>query len=271
MERGALEITAIDVGQGDSILVVFPDGRRMLVDGGGIPSFSGQAQARLDIGEDVVAPYLWDRSFRSLDVVALSHAHEDHIGGLPALVSDFRPRELWTGATPESGSWREVRQRAAAAGTIVRPLTGPARFAYGGAEVEVLAPAAEYTPGAVPKNNDSLVFTVHFGRHSFLLAGDIERQVERTLQPGRADVLKVAHHGSRTSSTEEFLDAVSPAFAIVSAGLDNSYGHPNPDVLDRLERHRAVVLRTDLDGMITVRSDGRRLSVRTQNGFLSGF
>jgi competence protein ComEC len=112
---------------------------------------------------------------------------------------------------------------------------------------------------------------VHYGRHSFLLAGDIERQVERTLQPGRADVLKVAHHGSRTSSTEEFLDAVSPAFAIISAGLDNSYGHPNPDVLDRLERHRAVVLRTDLDGMITVRSDGRRLSVRTQNGFLSGF
>ena len=204
-------------------------------------------------------------------MVALSHAHEDHIGGLAALVSDFRPRELWTGATPESGPGarrggaRRRRERS------VRPLTGPVRFAYGGAEIEVLAPAADYTPGAVPKNNDSLVFMVHYGRHSFLFAGDIERQVERMLHPGRADVLKVAHHGSRTSSTEEFLDAVSPAFAIISAGLDNSYGHPNPDVLERLERHRAVVLRTDMDGMITVRSDGRRLLVRTQNGFLRGF
>jgi len=266
-----LEITTIDVGQGDSILVVFPDGKRMLVDGGGIPSFSGHGQSRLDIGEDVVAPYLWDRSFRSIDVVALSHAHEDHIGGLPALVSDFRPRELWTGATPESASWREVCQRASAAGTVVRPLTAPARFAFGGAEIDVLAPAAEYTPASVPKNNDSLVLRLRFGRHAFLLTGDIERQVERTLEGGRADVLKVAHHGSKTSTTEEFLDGVSPGFAIVSVGLDNSYGHPHPDVLDRLERHHVVVLRTDLDGMITLRSDGRRIALRTQNGFLSAF
>ncbi len=272
VERGALEVTTIDVGQGDSILVVFPDGRRMLMDGGGIPAFGGQQnRSQLDIGEDVVAPYLWDRSFHDIDVVALSHAHEDHIGGLPALVTDFRPRELWTGATPDSRSWREVRARAAAAGTLVRPLTAPAAFKFGGAEVEVLAPAADYIPAASPKNNDSLVLRLRYGRHTFLLAGDIERQVEATLPPERADVLKVAHHGSKTSSTEQFLDAVSPAFAIISAGLDNSYGHPHPDILDRLERHRAVVLRTDLDGMITVRSDGRRLTLTTQNGFLSAF
>jgi competence protein ComEC len=272
---GALEITTIDVGQGDSILVVFPDGRRMLVDGGGIPAFAGQAAPQLDIGEEVVAPYLWDRSFRSLDVVALSHAHEDHIGGLPALVADFRPRELWTGATPESRSWRLLQTRAQAAGTVVRPLTARARFAFGGAEVEVLSPAADYTPGAAPKNNDSLVLRIRYGRHAFLLAGDVERQVEWQMaggsDPPRADILKVAHHGSKTSTTEEFLDAVSPAFAIVSAGLNNSYGHPHPDVLSRLERHRVVVLRTDLDGMITVRSDGQRISIRTQNGWLSGF
>jgi competence protein ComEC len=267
VEAGALEVTTIDVGQGDSILVVFPDGKRMVVDGGGIP------RSQLDIGEDVVAPYLWDRSFRSVDVVALSHAHEDHIGGLPALVSAFHPRELWTGATPESGSWGELRGRAARTGTVVRPLTAGSQFAFGGAEVDVLAPAADYAPAAVPKNNDSLVLRVRFGRHAFLLAGDIERQVEWAMLDGspRADVLKVAHHGSKTSTTEQFLKAVSPSFAIVSAGLDNSYGHPHPDVLERLERHRAVVLRTDLDGMITVRSDGRRLAVRTNGGWLSAF
>jgi competence protein ComEC len=275
VQRGQLEITAIDVGQGDSILVVFPDGQRLLMDGGGIPAFGRQSRTQLDIGEDVVAPYLWDRSFRSVEVVALSHAHEDHIGGLPAVVSDFRPRELWTGATPDSPSWRELQARAAREGARVRPLAAPARFAFGGTEVEALAPLPDYSPAAEPKNNDSLVLRVRYGRHSFLLTGDIERQVERALldagESARADVLKVAHHGSRTSSTEEFLAAVSPAFALISAGADNSYGHPNPDVLDRLERHRAVVLRTDLDGLITVRSDGRRLAIHTNNGFLSGF
>ena len=106
VRAGELELTAIDVGQGDSLLVVFPDGKRMLMDGGGIPAFGRQYRSQLDIGEDVVAPYLWDRSIRTVDVIALSHAHEDHIGGLPALVSDFRPREVWAGATPESATWR---------------------------------------------------------------------------------------------------------------------------------------------------------------------
>ena len=140
--------------------------------------------------------------------------------------------------------------------------------------VEILAPPAGYTPAAIPKNNDSLVMRVRFGRHSFLLSGDVERQIEWQMLDAnaiqRSDVLKVAHHGSRTSSTEEFLAAVSPTFAIVSAGFENSYGHPHQDILDRLYRHRAVVLRTDLDGLVTIRSDGRRLAIGTANGFLGG-
>ncbi len=271
---GQLEITTVDVGQGDSILLVFPDGKRMLVDGGGIPAFGRQSRSQLDIGEDVVAPYLWGRSFRSVDVIALSHAHEDHAGGLPALVADFHPREVWTGATPESPPWEAVRERAVKAGARIRPLLAPARFEFGGAVVEVLAPLAGYVPAESPKNNDSLVLRVLYGRHAFLLSGDVERQVEWGLLDAggaaRADVLKVAHHGSRTSSSEEFLAAVAPTFAIVSSGFENSYGHPHPDVLDRLERHRAVVLRTDIDGLITIRSDGRRLSVGTNSGFLGG-
>src|SRR5262249_34412743 len=110
IRRGELEMTAIDVGQGDSILLVFPDGRRLLVDGGGLSSFGLRARSNLDIGEDVVAPYLWQRGIRSVDAIAVSHAHEDHIGGLPAIVGAFLPRELWTGATPETPKWRAIRE-----------------------------------------------------------------------------------------------------------------------------------------------------------------
>jgi competence protein ComEC len=264
---GELEMTAIDVGQGDSIFVAFPDGTRMLVDGGGIPAFGHQTRSQLDIGEDVVAPYLWDRGIRNLDVVVLSHAHEDHIGGLPALVGDFHPKELWTGATPDSPTWRTLRAKAAAIGVKIVPMHFPRRFAFGGADIEVLAPPPDYVPRDIPRNDDSLVLRVSYGRNGFLLSGDAERPIEREMlaegEIRRTDVLKVAHHGSRTSSTEDFLSAVEPVFAVISVGLDNSYGHPNRDVVERLRQHRAVVYRTDQDGLITVRSDGHRLRVET--------
>ena len=262
---GQLEMTAIDVGQGDSILLVFPNGQKMLMDGGGIASFGHATRTQLDTGEDVVAPYLWQRQFRRVDVVALSHAHADHIGGLPAVVADFHPRELWTGATPDDPLWRKLRDTAVANGVRITPLEAPSHFAFGGAEIEVLAPLAGYVPGDTPRNNDSLVLRVRYGRRSFLLCGDVERQVERRmLEEGEiqpTDVLKVAHHGSRTSSTEGFLTAAQPLFAVISAGFENSYGHPNRDVLERLAAHQAVVYRTDLDGLVSIRTDGRRFYV----------
>jgi competence protein ComEC len=241
----------------------------MLVDGGGIPAFGHQVRSQLDIGEDVVAPYLWDRGIGSLDVVALSHAHEDHIGGLPALVGDFHPRELWTGATPDSPIWRALCAKAAANGVKIVPMRYPRRFAFGGADIEVLAPAADYVPTDIPRNNDSLVLRVGYGRNGFLLSGDVERPIERGMlaedEIRRTDVLKVAHHGSRTSSTEDFLSAAMPIFAVISVGLDNSYGHPNRDVVERLRQHRAVVYRTDQDGLVTIRGDGKRLYVETHS------
>jgi competence protein ComEC len=264
---GELELTTIDVGQGDSLLVTFPDGKRMIMDGGGIPAFGGRSRSQLDIGEDVVAPYLWSRSIRTVDVIALSHAHDDHIGGLPALVADFHPKELWTGATPDSPSWRLLCERAAKNGVKIVPLQAGGKLTFGGAEIDVLAPLADYVPSDTPKNNDSLVLRLSYGRNAFLLSGDVERPIERRMledhELGPTDVLKVAHHGSKTSSTEEFLDAVQPAFAVISVGLDNSYGHPHPDVIERLRAHHAAIFRTDLDGLISIRSDGRRLSLET--------
>jgi competence protein ComEC len=265
--RGELEMSVIDVGQGDSILLVSPEGKRMIIDGGGIPSFGGQPRAQMDIGEDVVAPYLWERGFRTVDVVAISHAHEDHIGGVKALMADFRPRELWIGAMPDSPAWHAVEEEAHRVGTRIVPMQEHTHVDFGGAAVDVLAPLTDYIPSDTPKNDDSLVFRVRYGERTFLLMGDVEKRIERWILADnelcRADVLKVAHHGSRTSSTQEFLDAVRPAFAVVSVGLDNSYGHPNHEVLDRLADMHTAIYRTDQQGLVTVITDGKRVRVET--------
>ena len=179
----------------------------------------------------------------------------------------MNPRELWTGATPESPEWEAVRVKAVQAGAKIVPLRAPARFAFGGAEFEVLAPTLDYLPYDTPKNNDSLVLRATFGERSFLLSGDMERGIEQQMLWTDAvrptDILKVPHHGSRTSSTEEFLSALHPAFAVISAGFENSYGHPHPAIVQRLRDHNAEILRTDLDGLITIRTNGRRITVET--------
>jgi competence protein ComEC len=255
------------VGQGDSLLVAFPEGKLMVVDGGGIPAFGRRTKSQMEIGEDVVSPYLWDRSIRSVDVLALTHAHEDHIGGMAALMENFHVKELWTGAMSDNPLWDHLRDQARRSGVRIVTMQSGSQFAYGNARIQVLAPATDYVAPDAPRNNDSLVMRISYGRHSFLLTGDMEMQVEEQLASAggvsHVDVLKVAHHGSKTSSSSGFLDLVRPEFAIISDGFGNSYGHPHPDVLARLGEHGAMVFRTDLDGLVSIRSDGRRLYTDT--------
>jgi competence protein ComEC len=258
-----LELTAIDVGQGDSLLVAFPDSRVMVIDGGGVLQFgTRQRKPNLNTGEDVVSPYLWNRGIRRVDVLVVTHAHEDHSGGAPALIENFRPREVWVGANPLQ---RVLDQAAKFHATVIEKHRSDP-FDFGGATIEILSPPEGYTTTKAG-NNDSLAFRISYGAHSFLLTGDMERPMESRLLASaadlHADVLKLGHHGSKTSTSQPFLDAVSPSIGIVSAGFENSFGHPHRDVMARLADRHSAVLRTDLDGLVTIRTDGRRLTMDT--------
>lgn len=266
-QRGQLELTAVDIGQGDGLLMVLPDGRTLGIDAGGLGIHRASPKRRapgIDTGEDVIAPYLWTRSIRRLDVLVLTHAHADHMGGFAALIEDFHPGEIWTGLLPTgSADWLAIAQAARKAGTRIKTLREGDRFQAGAVQFDILAPLADRTPGTEAHNNDSLVMLVTYGRRRFLLTGDTELPVERRLLADwnlpRVDVLKVGHHGSRTSTSEAWLDVLQPGVALISAGRGNSYRHPHSQVTARLAEHGVVMLRTDELGMVTVRTNGHWL------------
>jgi competence protein ComEC len=265
---GKLEFTVLDVGQGDSLFLSFPRGRTMLVDAGGaLPNFhQGGMRSGIDMGEDVVSPYLWSRGMKRIDVVALTHAHEDHLGGMPAVLENFRVGELWVGRDVDSGAYRRVLAVARARGVAVRHMMQGDAFTEDGIAGDVLWPD-DLSEGRAAKNDDSLVLRVKDGAQSILLAGDIERPSERKMlsedQAVGVNFLKVAHHGSKTSTTDAFLAAAHPAFGAISVGRDNSFGHPSPEVVDRLEAAGVRVYRTDRDGAITAITDGTNIRVST--------
>jgi competence protein ComEC len=268
--RGELELTVLDVGQGDALFLVSPGGTTLLIDGGGaFAGFPGKPEHNgIDPGEEAVSPYLWSRGFKHIDFVAATHGHLDHVGGLTAVLENFQVGTLWIGREISGSAQERLENLARARGVrVVHELRGE-KLDWDGAAGEVLWPeSAGGDPTAPAKNNDSLVMRWGYGGRSFLLPGDAEKQVERELlsetapEGLRADVLKVGHHGSKNSTTEEFLAAVRPQVAVISAGENNPYGHPSPQLLERLERAHVRVLRTDRDGAVQILTDGSTLDI----------
>jgi competence protein ComEC len=269
LHPGVLEVTAIDVGQGDSLLIVTPDGHTLLVDAGGPIGAEEQADSNFDIGEDVVSQYLWSRHIGHLDAIALTHAHSDHMGGMPAVLANFRPHILWVGNNPMIPAYMALLQDAKADGTSVESWHAGQQFSFDDTQVRVLSPAADYVPGRLPSNDDSLVLRIAYGQAAVLLEGDAEfRSEARMVANGvpATELLKVGHHGSSTSTTPAFLAAVAPRYAVISDGRHNPFGHPRVSVLDALAAAHVRVYRTDTLGLSTFLLNGDNIRAQTDTG-----
>jgi competence protein ComEC len=261
--HGALLMEAIDVGQGDSILLITPDGKTLLIDGGGFGGGPHQAPQDFDIGEEVVSEALWSRGIRHLDAVALTHAHSDHMGGLPAVLRNFHPSELWVGNNPRFAAYNALLSEAADLGVRVRSFRAGDSISFGDAQIAVLAPFPDYQPGPEPTNNDSLVLHAAYQATSVMLEGDAEAPIEHAMLTEynlQSTLLKVGHHGSVTSSRPEFLDQVSPQWAIISCGLRNRYGHPRMEVLVSLQSRHVRTYSTDINGAVCFALDGKSVT-----------
>jgi competence protein ComEC len=260
-----LRVTFLDVGQGDAAIVQFPDGRTLNIDAGGLPSTS------FDIGGRVIAPALWALGVRRLDYMSVTHGDTDHIGGAASVFRDFRPFEVWEGVpVPPHAPTRELRALADEAGTVWRTLQPADRVSFGDVDLVVHHPPYPDWERQRVRNDDSEVLEIRYGGVSFVFTGDIGRDVERmiasrfTRAPIR--ILKVPHHGSATSSSQPFLDALRPDIAVISAGRANTFGHPVQSVLDRYRNVGAAIYRTDQDGAVMVETDGVTVRVLTFTG-----
>lgn len=268
LDIGKLAVTVLDVGQGDSIFASFPGGRTMLVDGGGLAGSEWARGYRTgpDVGEEVVSPYLWSRGLKRLDVVALTHAHHDHLDGLHAVLQNFRVGELWIGRDEETPAFEALLGEARARGIRIVHRVAGEEFKWAIVAGTVLWPP-DSAAVSEASNDDSLVMRLTDGNIHFLLTGDIQAPVEDKLAaahaPLGAEFLKVPHHGSKTSSTPAFLAAVAPRIAAVSVGEGNQFGQPVESVVERYAQAGVRLLRTDRDGAITVTTDGQSLDVHT--------
>ena len=258
--QAIMRVTFLDVGQGDAAAIESPSGKVLLIDTGGVFADGSDNE-----GRRVVGPYLRSRGVRRIDMELLTHPHADHIGGAATLLERFPTDELLDNGQ-QTDSPLVTRLRTDAADHHVRLLEarrGQTLDFQDGVTARILAPTEAETHGS--PNNASIVLRLEYGRTTFLFTGDAEADEEADLlaakQPLPCDVLKVGHHGSRTSTTLPFLAAAHPHIAVISVGAHNLYGHPSLEVLDRLREAGVKVYRTDQSGAVTCTSDG--ITVRT--------
>lgn len=269
---GRLTVTFLDVGQGDSTLVQFPEGTNMLIDAGGRLSFRSRAQRDPEFIEDVpgigelaVAPPLWFNGLRRLDYVVATHGDSDHVQGFQDIAESFGIGEAI--AARERNQSDPFPKEVTAAKIPRRPVASGERLIIDGAVVDVISPLADFEGENLSENNRSVVLRISFRNRSVLMTGDIERKTELRLAEAfrltHSDVLKVAHHGSKSSSTDRFLSNVLPCIAIISAGRENQFGHPHRETIDRLKKTGTEILQTSNCGAITISTDGDDLMCET--------
>jgi competence protein ComEC len=251
-----------DVGQAEALLLD-AGGTRLQIDAGGAPFGGG-----LDVGGRVLAPALWARGVTRLHASLLTHGDPDHVGGAVSLLDAIGIDRLWEGiVVPAHEPSRLLRTAAAQRGVRIEPRRAGEVFALGNARVRVLHPPVPDWERPHVRNDDSVVLEVLYGDVAILLTGDVSAGIERDLAPhltpARTRILKVAHHGSRTSTSAALLDAWRPQIALISAGRGNTFGHPAPEVIARLEEIGARIYRTDRHGQVTVETDGSTVRVRT--------
>ena len=261
-----LRVTMLDAGQAEAILLEPPGAPPILVDTGGSAFGSG-----LDVGTRVVAPALWARGVTSLGTMLITHGDPDHMGGAAGVLASLRVGEAWLGIrVPRHEPGNKLLADLTSRRIAVRDLRAGGAMTHGGVRLRVLHPPEPDWARPRVRNDDSVVLEAVYGDVAILLAGDITAQVERAiapqLTPARVRVLKVAHHGSRTSTSRDLVEAWRPHLALISAGRGNTFGHPAREVVERLEQAGARVLRTDRDGQITLETDGRSATWRTFNG-----
>jgi len=266
--RRELRMTVIDVGQGNSALMELPGGPCILVDGGGF------YDNRFDIGAWVVGPFLWKRKIATVEILVLSHPQTDHLNGLLFIARHFNVREVWMNQEPaDTRPYRDFLKIVSQRGIRVvgpKDLVGPRMI--NGVRFRVLYPPVDFLErkaedGWRTQNNNSLVLKVSFQNVSFLLPGDIEAEAEKELTglacpTLKSNVLLVPHHGSRSSSTPEFLKCVAPSIAVISLGWKNIFRFPHPNVLKRYKARGCQVFRTDSQGAITITTDGTHINVK---------
>jgi beta-lactamase superfamily II metal-dependent hydrolase len=254
---GQLTVHFLDVGQGDSILIQFPDDRAMLIDAG--PDESGAP----------VVSYLKQQGVKRIDYLAATHPHADHIGGMAAVIREFDiGRVYMPKITHNTKLFEDLLLSVKKKGLKITPArAGLNIMEQDGLYASFLAPCGS---GYERLNNYSAVVKIQYGSTSFILTGDAEEQSEKEMLAGganlRADVLKVGHHGSSSSTTAAFLKSVSPGYAVISAGAGNQYGHPHQETLNKLTGAGVKIYRTDSDGTVIFLSDGQALTVKTSGG-----